>query len=248
MSDSKPWKGSRARCLHATDGPPDAVAEWLTTLLEPHARVYPSHIWAPRPRSPDEAMLGYRSNFLTREQDDEIVRWWLEHRRGQPKLPTWDIVSQASFGERAGLVLVEAKAHRAEFEHGDAKRLNADASDASHENHQRIGACLDEASTNLAARVPGRWRLNHTTHYQLSNRFAFAWKLASMGIPVALVYLGCVDAAEWPGRFTSAEWRELVRRHSANVVPAAAWEHAIDVGGTPLLPLVRSARIDLPPT
>jgi hypothetical protein len=32
--------------------------------------------------------------------------------------------------------------------------------------------------------------ITRDSHYQLSNRLAFAWKLASLGVPTVLLYLG----------------------------------------------------------
>jgi hypothetical protein len=44
------------------------------------------------------------------------------------------------------------------------------------------------------------WTLSRDSHYQLTNRFAWAWKLASMGVPVVLGYLGFQGAAEMKDR------------------------------------------------
>jgi hypothetical protein len=60
-------------------------------------------------------------------------------------------------------------------------------------NHDKIGSAIRQANTNLNLISPG-WNLSGDLHYQLSNRFAWSWKLASLGIPVVLVYLGFLNA------------------------------------------------------
>ena len=80
--------------------------------------------------------------------------------------------------------------------------------------------------------------------YQLSNRFAWAWRLADLGIPVALLYLGFLNAQDMgdidPELFRSAEqWADAVREYGKGVVDNACWGQWLDIGGTPLLPLLR---------
>jgi hypothetical protein len=42
------------------------------------------------------------------------------------------------------------------------------------------------------------FHISRDNRYQMSNRFAWSWKLASVGVPVVLVYLGFVGAADRP--------------------------------------------------
>jgi len=92
--------------------------------------------------------------------------------------------------------------------------------------------------------MPG-FNLMANSHYQLSNRFAFAWKLATMKIPVILVYLGFLDADEMSGRKLRdhAQWRKCVVDRSKGVIPAEAWDRTFDIDGTPLTVLIRSAKV-----
>ena len=64
--------------------------------------------------------------------------------------------------------------------------------------------------------------------YQMANRFAWSWKLASLGVPVVLVYLGFLNAIEMsdlgdPFR-EPADWVECVKAHSKDKVPGDAWD------------------------
>lgn len=88
-----------------------------------------------------------------------------------------------------GLVLIEAKANEEELTRPDPKRSSAKGTTRSVQNDERIRAAIEEARQALETRVPGI-SISCDNHYQLSNRIAFAWKLASLGLPVALVYLG----------------------------------------------------------
>jgi hypothetical protein len=158
--------------------------------------------------------------------------------------PNWDIASTATIGDREGLVLVEAKAHTNEIK-ADGKIWSATSNI---ENHFRIDACCREASTALNGIMLG-WALSAESHYQLCNRFAWAWKLASLGIPVVLVYLGFLQASEMRDQGdpfeTSNDWEILVRSHSRDLVPPAAWDQEVRVREIPLCALIRSVHVDL---
>ncbi len=81
-------------------------------------------------------------------------------------------------------------------------------------NHAQIGRAISEASLGLKDTMDG-WNLSRDSHYQLANRFAWAWKLASMGVPVVLVYLGFLGAAEMGLRLSD---RPLDRRVGTGAV------------------------------
>jgi hypothetical protein len=141
-----------------------------------------------------------------------------------------------------GLVLVEAKAH--------SNELKRDGHGARHsENAKKIRAAIDSANGALNE-AGGRWNLTCDSHYQLANRFAWCWKLASLGVPVVLVYLGFLNASEMDGQgdpFSSADsWEQAVRAHARELVPEDVWGHPLHVESTPLIPLIRSLEIPLP--
>ena len=139
-------------------------------------------------------------------------------------------------------MLVEAKAHAAELK-------RAGHGIANEQNLGRIRGAIDEAKAALGKFGSG-WCLSCDSHYQLANRFAWSWKLASLGIPVVLVYLGFLNASEMadqgePFRDTKA-WERCVLGHSAGVVPPGVWEDGVDVSGTPLRAIIRSVELPLP--
>ena len=115
-----------------------------------------------------------------------------------------------------GLALVEAKAHERELDWA-GKRFSSNASRNSAENHLRTGEAIAEASYALGKIVPGV-HICRDTHYQLSNRVAYAWKIASKGIPFLLIYLGLFgdDAISnvGPPIRDSEHWRSVMQTYT----------------------------------
>lgn len=109
-------------------------------------------------------------------------------------------------------------------------------------NDAHIRAAIGEANVGLEG-PPRGWGLSADHHYQLSNRFASAWKIADLGIPVVLVYLGFLHAEEMADQGlpfgSAAEWTRGVRRHAMGVVPDLAWERPIHIGDTPIRAVIR---------
>lgn len=235
------FKGSRLRCLLLTSNVPDKVAAFLNSLAAPHAEVGPDNHWAPRGfLEPDEAKLGETAGFVSEANRAALTSWWLA-RPARANTPNWDLVSTCRIGDRNGLILVEAKAHEGE--------LADDRCGASPENLRQIEKALAEASTAWNALASGV-ALSAGSHFQLSNRFAFAWKLATMGIPVMLVYLGFLDAFEMDegGRILlrdHAQWRCRVLARSKGVVPEDVWDRTFDISGTSLTVAIRSAVVGI---
>ena len=197
-----------------------------------------------------EAQFGYADQFLTADRRAALAQWWLAVPR-RANTPNWDLVSTCQVaGQKQGLLLVEAKAHAGELS-AAGKTLTKRPSVNSAQNDQRIRAAIAEANTRLGGQAQG-WHLTTDTHYQMSNRFAWAWKLADLGVPVVLVYLGFLNADEMGyGAFHSGDdWDRCLRDHAQGVVPAAAWNRRLEVRAgsgalVPLVPLIQTAHISL---
>jgi len=187
-----------------------------------------------------EAQLDKDDGLLSAEERKEVTNWWLAVLRGDPMTPNWDIACTATIEGRAGLILVEAKAHSGELDTKGKRPGNPD-------NHAQIGAAIQEANRNLNAILPG-WSLSRDSYYQLANRFAWSWKIASLGIPVILVYLGFLRVEEMRDRgepFADQDvWENFVKEWSRGIVPDAAWNGSLRVQGAPLRPLLRSLELD----
>ena len=190
--------------------------------------------------APEEARLGDTEGLLSPEHRDIVTSWWLAVR-ARANTPNWDIASTASIDGTQGLVLIEAKAHAAELKragHGIRNQQNLD----------QIRGAVEEANAALEEITPG-WCLSCDSHYQLANRFAWSWKVASLGIPVLLVYLGFLNAVEMVDQgepFADAgAWEGTMRSHAAGVAPENFWEEEMGVYGTSLRAITRSVEVPL---
>jgi hypothetical protein len=167
--------------------------------------------------------------------------WWLIHKAGA-NTPNWDIALHCNIENRPGLVLVEAKANWPELS-SDGKILKVKASSKSRDNHERIRLAIGEAQRGWKELDAGV-NITLDTHYQLANRLAFAWKIASLGVPVVLVYLGFLrdsgitDAGK---PFVDAsDWQLAFGRYTNGVVPASLFGRRLEVAATPIWLLERS--------
>jgi hypothetical protein len=247
-------RGSLPRCLLLTDGEPAVVAERLTRLVNLESvHVGEEDVWMPRGlplRAVDgawdvtpciEARIGKTSDFLTDTQREEILGWWVVRRRAQP--PNWDIACTATIEARPGLILIEAKAHSGELKTEDR------CTSRNPQNQASIAAAIQEANAALNTILPG-WTLSPDSQYQLANRLAWSWKIASLGVPVILVYLGFLRAEEMRDQgepFADASaWDSSVRAYSQGIVPESVWNTRMVIQDTPLRVLLRSIEVDLP--
>src|SRR3974390_960405 len=80
----------------------------------------------------------------------------------------------------------------------------------------------NEANFALRRNIPGVF-LSRDVSYQFSNRVAFAWKLASLGIPTILIYLGFIGDEPIAGESdyfqTPGDWQSAFARHTAKHFP-----------------------------
>jgi hypothetical protein len=231
------FKGSRFRCLLLTHQPRAKVSAFLNSLVQPFATVNEKDKFMPEGFVlAGEAMLGETPGFLSSEHDRVLKQWWLASLE-RARTPNWDLISTCTVEDRRGLVLVEAKAHIGELKRDDScKSGNSD-------NLKQISDALAAANLELGQ----GWGLSPNSCYQLSNRFAWAWKLASLGVPVLLVYLGFLNAHEMPTQLpTHQAWEKAVLAYAEGIVPKNVWgNRLVASGGSPIIPLIRSADINL---
>ncbi len=88
-------------------------------------------------------------------------------------------------------------------------------------NHDKIGNAISEARGDLSLYSDGI-KISHDNYYQLSNRIAYTWKLASLGIPTILLYLGFLNDPYWISKrkkhfVTDGDWSEEIKRYFAQV-------------------------------
>lgn len=244
--NKKELRGSRLRCLIFTSMPRNYVSNCLTELVQPLGVVNTTKDrWMPRGfLEPDEARLGEDPGFLSEKQRKALKTWWLKVTRNA-NTPNWDTVSTCKIKGQAGLILVEAKAHSKELKQEDKCGSSNEA------NLEQISKAIQEANAGLNTILPG-WKLSKDSHYQLCNRFAWSWKIASLGVPVILVYLGFLNAEEmvdqgFPFR-SDYEWEGIVRKHSHGIIPDGAWNKRLEINDTPMYALIRTVDIHWVPS
>jgi hypothetical protein len=233
-------RGSKPRCHLLTHGTPEQVAERLTKLIAPWGLVSATDNWMPLGFDDvREAQLHNAPNFpVVEPYAEKLTAWWLVEGGPNVRTPNWDIASTCTIDGKPGLLLVEAKAH-------DKEMKQDDRCSASERNFERIGRAMREANDGLNKLQDG-WHLTHKDHYQLCNRFAWSWKLATLGIPVVLVYLGFLNADEMQDSFPDAQsWDNAVRNYARDFVPESVWGSKLMLGDTPFYPLIKSKTISL---
>jgi hypothetical protein len=237
-------RGSRKHVLDWTSRP-NFLVELLQLVSPVECKLTAASKWMPQGHaSPQEARLESFDPFLSRQVRSELRKWWLAHEAGA-NTPNWDIAVGCEIEGKSGLLLVEAKANVPEMS-PSGKKLSDDASDRSSANHGRISEAIADACAGLR-RAGAETSIRADQHYQLSNRIAFAWKLADLGVPTVLVYLGFTgdegirDAGE-PFR-DDDHWRSAFGAYAYSTVPKNAFESRINCGNSPAWFLVRSRKV-----
>jgi hypothetical protein len=175
----------------------------------------------------------------------EIQSWWLRYRR-RANTPNWDIAVGCQIDQRPGLILVEAKANWPELGI-DGKKLPRNASQRSRENHEHIGRAIDQACSAWQS-IDKRVKFTRDSHYQLANRLAFTWKLATLGFPIVLLYLGFTGdeglRAEVGPPFSSDEdWRKAFAEYIQNIFPADLLDKRVEFTQVPVWVIARSRSV-----
>lgn len=238
-------RGSLLRCLLLTGQPRHRTAEVLSSLVHlPSVKVSSCDFWMPQGlMNPRETILIDDSRFLSDDNRQAVREWWLRRPRGA-RLPNWDIASTCTIEGMRGLLLVEAKAHDKELSRAGKSQPTTSNGQL---NHDQIAQAIAEANSGLSTVMTG-WALSRDSHYQLGNRFAWAWKLGKLGVPVVLVYLGFLNATEMSDRGqpfdTSKAWHHCIWTHARGIVPETAWDKRLQIHGTPLSFIRRSVQLE----
>ncbi len=255
----KQQTGSKVRCHLLTSGTKAEVAQRLTTLIRDFGEVLATDSWMPDGFTQcDEAQLHAAERIIPDlKLRASLLSWWLAVPGARrTTTPNWDIASTCSVHGRRGLLLIEAKAHDAELRNEErGKPLGAEdgkgVSIDSRRNHVKIGACIQDASLALSEQTQLVWALSRDWNYQMANRFAWAWKLTELGIPVILVYLGFIGCEEMRKGAAQRpiadkeDWQQMVHAHCKPLFPHEVWNQEWHVHGRSFIPLIRVAEQSL---
>ena len=136
-------------------------------------------------------------DFLSENFDSNIANdfedWWLGSRTRSYTTHKWDLISTCKIDDKKGILLVESKAHWDEIK-TEGKIYKQNYSQAERHYHKKICNAIDDSNYVLSELKPGV-SVSPGTCYQLSSHIAHAYFLAQQGIPVVLLYLGCINAS-----------------------------------------------------
>jgi len=246
----KERRGSKPRCHLLTHGSPEKVSARLSRLIEPWARVDGTDHWMPQGFvNIQEAQLGKADVLLDSSTGKALIDWWLVVPKGA-RVPNWDIASTCTVEGQLGLLLIEAKAHDEELNYEKAgKKRERNETWGQRQNREQIRNRMQESSAGFTNSTQLEWSLSIEHNYQMSNRFAWAWKLTELGIPVILVYLGFLNTSEMSDRgvpFSNHEaWAQLVTSHSEPLFPDKVWNRRWTLHGQTFIPLIKSIELPL---
>jgi len=241
-------RGSKPRCHLLTHGSPTQISAQLSALGHPFANVSATDRWMPRGFEEVAEPELDKAPLLPEDVRTALGSWWLAPASAGAMTPNFDIASTCTIGGKPGLLLVEAKAHEAELMKESAgRRIGPDDSAERKASHKTIEIAITAAADGLARATGVPWRIGRDSHYQMSNRFAWAWKLADLGVPVVLVYLGFLNASEMAdqGRpfADHQDWERVMKTHSQPLFPERIWDRQWMVNGVPMIPLIRSREV-----
>ena len=238
-------RGSKPRCHLLTHGSPEQVSAKLTQLIVAWGKVSPYDRWMPQGFvRTEEAQFGRVDSLLDPAIGDSLINWWLAVPK-VGRVPHWDIASTCTIEGRLGLLLVEAKAHDQELIKEEAGKKQEKIQSADNlRNRAQIDSCMYHANISLSAETKSPWSLSIEHYYQMSNRFAWGWKLTELGIPVILVYLGFLKTEEMCDQGVPfaehISWENLVKSQSTTLFPENVWNNRWLLHGQPLVPLIKS--------
>lgn len=240
--DENCFRGSRKHILNWVEQ--EGFLSTLNSLLmSTGAVVGPNDWWKPKGfASHEESVLVNESDLRIAGLLDwkEIVDWWLVHcKHESPKIPNWDLACTCSIEGSPGLILVEAKANENELDR-KAKRPPSKTRE-SIENHDRIGYAIEEARASLEELLKEPCTISRDLHYQLSNRVAYAWKIARMGVPVVLMYIGFTGDTYFKDHLRdNSHWRRIFDGYIQGVLPQSMLETKMNCGKASMTMIVRT--------
>lgn len=246
----KERRGSKPRCHLLTHGSPEKVSVRLTQLIEPWGQVNITDRWMPQGFvNRKEAQLGKSDILIDSITGKTLIDWWLAVPKGA-RVPNWDIASTCTIEGKPGLLLIEAKAHDEELNREKTgKKREHNETRGQRQNREQIHNRMQESSAGFTNSTQLEWALSIEYHYQMSNRFAWAWKLTELEIPVILVYLGFLNATEMSDRgvpFSNHKaWAQLVTSHSEPLFPNEVWNQRWTLHGQAYIPLIKSIELPL---
>ena len=235
-------KGSQQAILNFIDS--DNFPNSINSLIKSAgAEITVDDVWKPIGfnNKKESTLATFLKDNFNPELGENVLRWWVTHGT---RSPNWDLISTCTINGKRGILLVEAKAHKSELKKA-GKKLTKDASENSKENHKNICNAIDQANTAINKQVE-EVCISRDKCYQLSNRVAHAWWLASQGIPVVLLYLGFLNCKDMENGTrilfkTDEDWQSAFIEHAKMVgVDKILKKEWVDCGESKFITICRS--------
>lgn len=151
-----------------------------------------------------------------KDVNSDFNKWW---KPSGGKAPTWDMISLCQLDRKDAILLVEAKAHKSEFNRSPKQSSKVKSYIGSETNLTNIEAKIKEACENLNTTKSG-FKISIDSNYQLCNRVVFAWRLNQLKVPVVLLYLGFTGDDYFKDLFKDdSQWEGKFNKYIAGVVP-----------------------------
>jgi len=247
MATIDQWKGSRLRCVLLSGLAAPKLKMQLTRMIstanakDPKVEIRDDFVYYPQGyKASNEVRLGDASPLLDDNRRKALIKWWLDIEKDTSRqTPNWDFACSALIHDEPGLILIEAKAHMDELIHTDPCKAEDEKS------RDAIKLAIEWTNKQLNGLKLGRFAMDIHTHYQISNRFAWSWKLASLGVPVVLIYLGFLHTTEMKKRILEShdDWVKIMRDYSKDLVPEQVWGGKLQTEKKAVYPLICSMNI-----
>ncbi len=208
-------RGSRKHVLDWTGR--SSFLQEMAGLVDPIPVRFPADTkFVPRGHpSPQEVRLGsFGPDWSGSAEPWGELGRWWLRHAAGANPPHWGIAVGCQIEDRPGLILVEAKVSAAELR------------------------------TESKRPVPDSLRTNRQDDCPLANRLAFTSKLATLGFPVVLVYLGFTGDEGIAAPFVDdADWQSAFDEYLAGTVPQSLFERRREIGSSPVWLLCRSRQV-----
>ncbi len=213
------WKGSQLRCLLLTSMDKPVLQRTLTSIINQKSvsglkvefsngfEYFPKGLINPKEIELDKANINVNSPI---KYCNVLNKWWLKRNA---RTPVWDLVCTALINDTPGFILIEAKSHQNEL----LKTKDESGAIKGSPNRCKIEEALSVINSQYG------YNLSADNYFQLSNRIAWSLKLASLGIPVVLIYLGCLETKEMSISkndsllYNDEQWEGIVTNYSKEV-------------------------------
>lgn len=226
-------RGNRARALLLTDGDRQEVATRLARLASSgDGRIdsyYPQGL-----DLPDRSRLVEHRDLLDADRRTQLRRWWQD---GAGNLPVWDIAGSGLIKPRYARSSTLRPGLWLYITYGTSYDL-AEADPDEPGMRPRADRAIAESSLSSGCDLS-------LLPHRIGKRLAVAWKLATLGVPSVVTFLGFEQCTEKPGWLFDHYAAELVfRAHTGAAFPVPGG--TLEIGDAWMMLQSSTSNIEIP--